>query len=195
MIRVTDVLKPYLPEGLKYANQTHLDRGTGVHAVCRDIAQGFYTVIDPAYQGWVDSFSRWFDKMVDEVYETEFELISDYGFKGHPDFLGRLKTGETDLVDYKTGAWDNYWKLQLGAYWGMLKDRDHKRPWQGGLVKNTGLNPFPEIVFRQVGISVLMLQADGSMAKLKRIEEPPGECYGEFLKVLSVHRFLGKEEA
>jgi hypothetical protein len=45
-----------------------------------------------------------------------------------------------------------------------------------------------------VEIAVLMLQADGSMARLRRIEEPPVDCYCEFLKVLSVHRFLGKEE-
>jgi hypothetical protein len=184
MIRVTDVLKPYLPEGLKYANQGHLDRGTGVHEACRDIALGEYTVIDPAYQGWIDSFSRWFDKMVDQVYETEFELTSEFDFTGHPDFLGRLKTGGAYLLDYKTGtAWDNYWKLQLGAYWGMLMDRERKAN-----------PPHPGQMIEPVEIAVLMLQADGSMARLRRIEEPPVDCYCEFLKVLSVHRFLGKEE-
>lgn len=95
------------------------ERGTKVHEICAMIARGEFVVgIDPAYQGYIDSFRRWYDAVVDVLIFAEERLADmQFGFHGQPDLLVKSKYGEILMVDLKTtAAKSKVWRLQLAAY-------------------------------------------------------------------------------
>jgi hypothetical protein len=100
-------------------------RGTDVHAICAGIALGFPPLSVPAeYQGYIDSFLRWRDLMVDEVLLVEERLVDPVlGYHGTPDLLIRSRQGELILPDLKTpAALMPTWKWQLPAYDHLAKE-------------------------------------------------------------------------
>jgi hypothetical protein len=93
-------------------------RGVDVHHSCAVLAQGLFPMIAPEYQGYLDSFRRWFDLMVEDVLLSEERLVDPVlGYHGCPDLLVRSKQGEIILVDLKTPqVLMPTWKWQLAAY-------------------------------------------------------------------------------
>jgi len=118
---VTQIISPYVdfshvpPDRLALASE----RGTRVHTACAAHAQGLFMLgLPPDITGYVDSFRRWFDHVVDHVILVEERLADDaMGYHGQPDILVAAKHGETLLVDYKTPvAKSKSWRLQMAAY-------------------------------------------------------------------------------
>jgi len=94
-------------------------RGTDVHKACAVIARGLFPMNFPAeFQGYVDSFCRWRDLMVDEFLLIEEWLVDPaLGYHGTPDLIIRSRQGEIILPDLKTPkALMKTWKWQIPAY-------------------------------------------------------------------------------
>jgi hypothetical protein len=100
-------------------------RGTDVHAACATIAKGFFPMcIPPEYQGYIDSFFRWRDLMVDEFLLVEERIVDPLlGYHGTPDLLIRSRQNEIILPDLKTpAALMPTWRWQLPAYDHLVAD-------------------------------------------------------------------------
>jgi len=93
-------------------------RGVDVHKACAVVARGLFPMIPPEFSGYLDSFRRWFDLLVEDVLLVEERLVDPaLGFHGCPDLVVRTKQGEIILVDLKTPqALMATWKWQLSAY-------------------------------------------------------------------------------
>ncbi len=98
-------------------------RGTDVHKACAVAARGLFPMITPECQGYLDSFRRWLDLMVEDVLLVEERLVDPvYGFHGCPDLVIRSKQGEIILVDIKTPqSLIATWKWQLAAYCYLIE--------------------------------------------------------------------------
>ena len=130
-------------------------------------AQDLFVPRIPAdYQGYFDSFRRWFDRYVHRVLWVEKELKCEkYGFHGHPDILCTLISDETVIVDYKTPVTESpTWKAQLAAY-GHLANID----------KTMVLQPHP----------------DGKRAKAIRYTKQSSD-FAAFLNALFAYRYFKK---
>lgn len=130
---VTTVINPWndfsgIPQAILDAAA---DRGTKVHKACELIAKG----IMPSWEelsnegilGYVESFERWMEFIVDDFILVEARLVCDLGFSGQIDFLVRSKHGENLLVDLKTPvALKKTWRPQLGAYQYLCEENGYK---------------------------------------------------------------------
>ena len=146
-------------------------RGTDVHAICANIALGFPPLTVPSeYQGYIDSFMRWRDLMVDEFLLVEERLVDpDLGYHGMPDLIIRSRQGEIILPDLKTpAALMPTWKWQIPAY-------DH-------------------LAARNLGFMIdrcgsLRLKADGGAASMKYYEDRDRRRnFTVFLSALNVYK-------
>ena len=128
MPTVTEILSPFVdyshvpPDRLEMA----AERGSLVHAAIKSHLLGLYCPpLRNDSQGYFDSFRRWADKMIDTVIFVEKELADfEFGFIGHPDFLGILKgdNGFASLEDWKTPLVESKtWEAQVaGGYWHLV---------------------------------------------------------------------------
>jgi RecB family exonuclease len=93
--------------------------------------------IDQEHQGYVDSFRRWFDMVVDTVILTEERLMDmDFSYHGQIDLLVRSKEGTVDLVDLKTpAAAQKSWKVQLAGYRHLLAISEYPTPDRAGSLR------------------------------------------------------------
>ncbi|MDY6862804.1 MAG: hypothetical protein SV062_07420 [Thermodesulfobacteriota bacterium] len=169
---VTKVLSPYqdfskVPKN-RLENATY--RGREIHKICAAIALDLWIPSIPEeYQGYIESFKRWF-AMVDRVHyvETEFKHRV-YLYCGHPDLIITMK-GDSgiSLCDIKTPiALNKAWQLQLAAYANLLK-------------------------INKVKISKvfsLRLDPDGKVPKADIYTESDQD-FNIFLSALNVYRFL-----
>ena len=173
MISVTQVFGHYLPDipAVEHA----ANRGTMVHDYCRKRAQRiFISKIDPECAGYVMSFDRWFEAMVDEVLFTEKEFIHPvYQYVGHPDLAvilrGARKAGA--LIDLKTPIQrQRIWAGQLAAYLDLV--------WHGGYkdrIKKAGS---------------LQLDPDGRMAKMVWYQDSFTQDLHAFLNLMNGYRYF-----
>lgn len=99
-------------------------RGVDVHHSCAVLAQGLFPMIAPEYQGYLDSFRRWFDLMVEDVLLSEERLADPVlGYHGCPDLVVRSMQGEILLVDLKTPqSLMATWKWQVAAYAHLIAE-------------------------------------------------------------------------
>ena len=118
---VTEVLSKYQdfsqipPERLEAA----CERGSAVHAFCAAYANGLWTPKPLEAEGYCQSFTKWFDKYVQDTFTVEQEFIDDtYGFVGHSDWTGLLIGDEWPIViDWKTPiTLQPVWEAQIAAY-------------------------------------------------------------------------------
>lgn len=126
MISVTRALNPFSdfskipPDILNYAS----DRGSRVHAACAEYALDHLLGVDSILtydwdvSPFFDSFKRWFDDYVQQVFFVEEEFADPtLGFFGHPDLGVELIDGRKVVPDLKTPATESpTWKAQLAAY-------------------------------------------------------------------------------
>ena len=171
--RVTQVLSPFIdfsmvkPDVLEAAS----DRGIRVHAFCLAQAAGIYSgPADEDCKGYISSFQRWFDLMVDKVLAVEVELISPFGYVGHADLIVKLKDGRVALIDLKTPlSGSKTWKAQIAAYLNEAK----KAPY------------FAEIA------GTLQLNSNGRTPKMAWLEDD-GMAFQAFLGSLNAFRYFRK---
>ena len=107
--------------------QLAADRGTAVHRYCQAYALGAWAIEPEGFEGYCESFRRWFDSYVLEVISVEQEYRDDqFGFIGHPDLVAFLKGMEGQaVIDYKTPvAKGGTWELQLSAYKHLSKSQN-----------------------------------------------------------------------
>ena len=94
-------------------------RGTTVHGYCENAAKGLFVMgIEPAYQGYFDSFMHWFSD-VEEVVATELRIMDPVlGFHGQMDFICRMRGDSVlSLWDYKTPEFVSLtWGPQTAGY-------------------------------------------------------------------------------
>jgi hypothetical protein len=148
------------------------ERGTIVHQACAAIAEGLWSLgVPPDCAGYVKSFERWFDMVVDTVHMVEAELThSLYGYMGHLDLCVTLR-GEEDprVIDLKTPVTEGAtWKAQISAYEALV-------------IENTDLQ------CRRSGS--LRLKADGGFPKFNQNDGDIG-AFNAFLNALSAYRYF-----
>lgn len=173
---VTQIISPYVDFSMvpEHILNIATDRGKTVHNICAGICQDLWwpniaRTHDCA--GYIASFRTWFDSYVEEVIFAEKELVDPiYGFKGHPDFYGRVKSLGMGLIDWKTPVTlYKQWKVQLSAYKKLL-----------------------DVKKRQVDvIASLQLDPKGGIPKMVRYENS-AEDLNIFLGLLNAHNYFAK---
>lgn len=146
-------------------------RGTAAHDACANIARGLMVINVPEeIEGYVTSFRRWFDFMVDEVLLVEERLVNtDFYYHGEPDLLIKARHGEIILVDNKTPVQLQVsWKLQLAAYRHLI-------------ITNKSITP------DRVGS--LRLSPEGKTAKMDYYENSLQD-FNYFLQALNLYRLF-----
>lgn len=154
---VTEVISPYtdfsrIPTDVL---QKASKRGTAVHDICLlRIARGEFVMgIDPDHQGYIDSFRRWFDKIVDTVIATE-ERLADiaFGFHGQIDLLVKAKHGEILLPDLKTPlSKSKAWRVQMAGYKHLVDISDYPNPDRVGSLRLSPEGKTPSMEWYEKG--------------------------------------------
>lgn len=173
--RVTSVISPWsglenIPDDV-LANAAA--RGTAVHEICNRIAAGEFVVVsDPALEGYVKSFRRWFDSQVAEVILAEERLIDhDWGYTGQIDLLVRTKGDLILLCDLKTPVTAyKGWRVQLSAYHNLVTKAGHN----------------PELC------GSLQLHPEGRTPRMNYYENT-AQDFHLFTQALNLHRFFNGE--
>lgn len=180
METVTQIIKPFIKPNFilehgSIAEEAYLQRGSEVHRWASNYARAIWSKIPPLYEGYCESFKKWFDDWVIKVLFVEQEFIDPVlGFKGHPDFACLL-SGENDpvLIDLKTSQTNHkWWQAQIAAYLHLVQ-----------------INGFPSI--KRAG--ALKLKQDGSIATFVTCEIPQ-KAFQAFLWALNCYRFFLKED-
>jgi len=125
---VTQVLGPWqdfsrvCPDKLAAA----CERGSVLHRAFASHALGLWKPeLPPEYQGYFNSFARWFDNTVEETLTVEGQLFcKKYRFCGHPDWIGIIKGDKSPtLIDWKTGQVQmKGHRLQIAAYHHLAQE-------------------------------------------------------------------------
>ena len=169
---VTEILKPWsdfsrIPPAVLEAASV---RGTAVHDICATIARRLplLTIPDECY-GYVESFNRWFELVVDDVLLVETRLVDmGFAYHGEPDLIIKAKHGEIILVDNKTPIQlVKTWQLQCAGYFN-LADKNGMRPDKCGSLR---------------------LDPKGGIAKMTFYENSLQD-FNLFLQALNLHRFF-----
>lgn len=145
-------------------------RGSGVHAAAAAFSSGLYVKPLPMeWQGYFDSFRKWFDLCVDQVIFTEERFFDQlYCYNGKPDLGVLLMDGRRVVVDYKTAVTEApTWKSQVSAYCELAE------------------NKYPP---HFDGMS-LRLKKNGKMPKAN-IYNSTGNDYAAFLAALTAYRYF-----
>jgi hypothetical protein len=151
-------------------------RGQIVHAHCAAYALGQWTpTIQPEYQGYFDSFQRWFDAMVQTVILVEKRLMHPtWNYDGQPDLVCTFKGDERIiLIDLKTPQTKHIaWPVQMSAYSELIIVSEN-------------------IFSNRVGS--LRLSDDGKSAKFEEYTQNLCEYFNIFLSCLNVYNYFYKE--
>ena len=175
---VTQILSPWAdfskvrPDVLERA----CARGSAVHEACDVYANGLWVTHNKEIQGWVDSFTDWFDKTVLTVWATEVELIHKaLGFKGHPDLIAQLKGDKNpSLIEIKTPATKSrVWRLQLAGYLWLSRE-----------IKGTKIQR----------VMSLRLRKSGKIAILDEYTQTQSEDMMMFINCLNAWKYFHQKE-
>ena len=125
--RVTEILQPFTSfDGINPAVLAKAaDRGTRVHKYCELYTQNLLIEkIDEDCRPYVESFTQWFDAMIEEVWVSEMRLsCSKYLVTGKLDMVATLKGDKSEtIVDLKTPQQASLsWRLQTAAYRYLMR--------------------------------------------------------------------------
>lgn len=106
--------------GAKETKQAAALRGTQIHDLGQQVADGVDVEVPDEHRGPVEAYARWLDKWEVETFATETPLChTEHGYGGTADLWGRVGKlgGAMCLLDVKTGkgVYDET-ALQLAAY-------------------------------------------------------------------------------
>lgn len=173
---VTTVLKPWsnfdnIPPAVL---QEACDRGIALHGAYAGYALGLWVAPLPeSYQGFYDSWRRWFDSAVKKVIAIEPKLeCPQYHFTGHPDAIIEINGDDClTLPDWKNGQTElKSWRLQTAAYRHLAKETY-------GVKRTIIVQPRP----------------DGKMAKVREYTGTVERDFAVFLNCLTAFNFFRKE--
>jgi hypothetical protein len=172
---VTEILKPWSDFSMipPHILEAAAVRGTAVHDACATIARGLPVLSMPQnIEGYVASYQRWFDLMVDEVLLVEERLVdTDFGYHGEPDLIIKAKTGVIILVDNKTPVQLlKTWQIQCAGYWNLAAKQGIKPDKCGSL----------------------RLHPDGKAAKMEYYTNNLKD-FNLFLQALNLYRFFNRK--
>lgn len=176
--RITEVLA-------KYVNRKHIpdyrweaagDRGSRLHEFIKDYLNGIWiSSVDIDVEPYFDSFVAFATEMIEQIVLVERELKCPvYGFVGHLDFAGILKTQMDGIttIDWKSPiAEGKTWKVQVSTY--------HY------LIEKYGNLPMPA---KYCG--ALKLNPKGQTARYVDYTDQKEISFNIFLQALNVHRHL-----
>ena len=99
------------------------ERGTRVHSLCEQIANG-----EPPEEenGYTEAFKSFLKDARIEPVATEHIGYSSSGFAGTIDLIASFR-GETAIFDVKTGVYQEWWPLQLAGYALLLENENIRR--------------------------------------------------------------------
>ncbi len=176
--RITEILEKYvnrenIPD---YYWDRATDRGQRLHTCIKNYLSHIYiSHVDLDVEPYFDSFASWGEEMIEKVLLVERELkCPAYGFLGHPDFAGILKTRTSGAttVDWKSPVSEgNTWKTQVSAY--------------NYLVGKYGKLPLPA---KYCG--ALQLNPKGRIARYTDYTNQKEMSFNVFLQALNAHRHL-----
>lgn len=173
-LSVTEVLSKY--QNYSFTKQEYLARGTLIHGWIENYIKGLFCPMPFPLEKYCESFKKWYEKNVGEVYSVEERLYDDdLMFCGKPDFIGKLKTDTKNcIVDWKSSQGLNkFWQAQMSAYIYLTE-------------KNYNPNPNKALSLR--------LMKDGTEARPHAydMKNMIADFNGGFLPALNAHRyFLG----
>lgn len=177
--RVTAVLETFtnfdsiLPHVLENATE----RGSVIHEFCEYHALSLFVDEPPENcKPYIESFKKWFDEMVLEIYSTELRINDgDYRVSGQFDLICRLKgdnPGQWTVIDFKSPqVKSKTWQIQTAAYMLLIN-------------KNLHIH-----VTRRMA---LMLDNEGKKAKCVEYTDHENDI-NLFLSALSLHKFFMKK--
>ena len=119
--RVSSVISPFTDFSNIDASvlKNAADRGTRVHKYCELYTKGLLG-IEPEEDAkpYVESFIKWFDRMVQEVLYIEKRLYCDeYMLTGQIDLIVKMAEPEPWIIDIKTPQQESKtWRLQTAGY-------------------------------------------------------------------------------
>ena len=174
LLHVTSVLKPFsfmalsqIPNGVLEAAG---ERGSAVHKICAAYARQEWIPYNHEFEGYVDSYKKWFDKTVGSVIYVE-HTMSDLllGVIGTLDLYCILKDGRYCLTDLKTSAVVlKTYGPQVAAYHHLLKAPSEL----------------------DIMCGVLLLRKNGRQAKFVEIQNV-AQCFAVFLSALNCAKWFG----
>jgi hypothetical protein len=172
---VTETMNPWMDfSGIPDNVLNHAsERGTFVHDVCLNyhaLGIPYMGEIPDDCVGFIESFRKWFDRIVPEVLAVEERLFDDVnGYSGQLDLLAGVGN-EIWLIDIKTPAIKSkQWRVQLAAYDKLCQDC---------------LNIHP------TRVGSLRLNRDGKTPKMDWYEGSRIQDFNVFLSALNCHRFF-----
>lgn len=176
--RITEILDKYVEREnipVHYWDRA-TDRGQRLHTCIKHyLNRIFISRVDIDVEPYFDSFVSWAEAMIEEILLVERELKCPvYGFFGHPDFAGVLKTRTSGIttVDWKSPVSEgNSWCCQVSTY--------HY------LVSKYGKLPLPA---KYCG--VLQLNPKGKIARYVDYTDQKEISFNIFLQALNAHRHL-----
>jgi hypothetical protein len=124
--------------------------------------------LDPAHQGYFDSFRYWFDEYVKEVVFVEERMFNEpFGYNGKPDLGLILVDGRPVVADLKTPAAEgSTWKGQIAAYCELARSKyGHKFE----------------------GLSLRLRDGKRALANVYKYQE---DDYSAFLAALTAYRYF-----
>lgn len=171
-LRVTEVLSPYSGYGSvpKVILDAAQEKGKNIHRYAEGQIKGIgsWDMCDD-YQGYYDSFDKWWKPKEMEVICTETRFYChDHRITGQMDLIMKHE-GKVKLIDFKTSCKENkIWPLQGGAYHHLAKKNGYE---------------IEEIIF-------IHLQKDGKEPKLLHYHS---HCFQMFLKCLDLYHIFFKK--
>ncbi len=126
---VTGIIEIINPEAKKWYTEESRQRGTAVHRACELYDKGSldFDKLHPVIKPYVRGYITFCQKFEPEWEEVEKRFISELGFAGTYDRLGKLKGAGKVLADIKTGE-NALAGLQLAGYKiGNMETLDAKR--------------------------------------------------------------------
>ena len=178
MYSVTQVLGKYIdwgnipPDVLEAA----ASRGTKVHQY---IAMKLLNLwipggIEPHYRGYMDSFTSWYDEVVEQTLYVEKEVVcSCWGFLGHIDWVGIIRGDKgLTILDWKSPVTEaKSWLLQLSSYKHLIEEHT-----------DTDLPV--------IRCGAVMLDPGGKPAKMKEYTDVSTAAFNVFLGMLNGHKWM-----
>ena len=94
------------------------NRGTSIHSLCEEYANGNEISIEGEYQPYLKAFADWFLKNSVETISTEIivdNTIDGFRYAGKYDLLAKINKKNV-LVDIKTGVYAKWHTIQIAGY-------------------------------------------------------------------------------
>lgn len=108
----------------QYFHPKAAKRGSMVHLWANRYLNGIWDPFnEEKYPIYVGGLKKWLEDNKAKLLYGEIELKNnELEFRGHPDFIGTIKSEEgIGLIDFKTSdANQPWWKIQLAAYFNLV---------------------------------------------------------------------------